>query len=72
VSPNDVNWLLLREPALYLYASLLEAEPYLKNDKRTVVWAQMYKDLLQGMHAESDSARYGNNPSIAPPIRNAP
>ena len=39
-SPLQVNWLIQREPGLYLYASLLEASPYIQDDSRSLVWAQ--------------------------------
>lgn len=32
------NWLLSAHPDIYLYATLLEATPYLKNDERIPVW----------------------------------
>jgi hypothetical protein len=35
---NQVNWLLASHPDFYLYASLLQAAPYLKDDERIAVW----------------------------------
>lgn len=72
VAPYDVNWLLQREPGAYLYASLLEASPYLHDNQQAVAWAAQYKDILEGMRREDDSARYGNAPSIQSPVRNCP
>jgi hypothetical protein len=71
-APLDVNWLILREPALYLYATLLEASPYIRDMTITGVWVKQYQDILAGMNSENDSARYGNSPSIPAPFRNAP
>lgn len=71
-STNATNWLLLREPALYLYAALVEASPYIGDDARASVWATQYATLARGMLAEDDRARYGNAPSIGCPIGNAP
>ena len=68
---NDTNWLILKEPALYLYASLIEASPYLKDDERTLVWAQQYQSIQSGMQKQDDRARYGNAPARQM-IRNAP
>ena len=33
-----VNWLITNAPDVYLYSTLLEAAPYMKNDKRIVTW----------------------------------
>lgn len=63
-SPMNRNWLLQREPGAYLYGALIEASPYLQDDARTLVWVQQYRDIVDGMHAEDDRARYGNAPAI--------
>lgn len=39
---NQTNWLTDNAPELLLYASLLEAAPFLKNDERIPVWQQLY------------------------------
>ena len=38
---NDVNWLLLRAPDLYLYQSLVAAEGFLKNETSIILWKQL-------------------------------
>ena len=47
---NTTNDMLTYHPDLYLYGALVEAEPYLQNDKRIQVWAGYYdrakKDLI--------------------------
>lgn len=35
---NVTNWLLSEHPDIYLHATLLQAEPYLKNDERVELW----------------------------------
>lgn len=35
---NVTNWLLAEHPDIYLHATLLQAEPYLKNDERIEIW----------------------------------
>lgn len=69
---NNTNWLLTREPGLYLYGSLIEASPYLQDDERTLVWVQQYQSILAGMNGEDDRLRYGNAPRMQPPMRMAP
>jgi hypothetical protein len=63
-SPMNRNWLIQREPAIYLYGALIEASPYLQDDARTLVWVQQYQDIVAGMKAEDDRARYGNSPAM--------
>jgi hypothetical protein len=58
------NWLLQKEPGLYLYAALIEASPYLQDDARTLVWAEQYKSILSAMRMADDNARYGNAPAM--------
>lgn len=66
------NWLIQREPGLYLYSSLMETAPYMKEDERMITWASMYKTILDAMQAEDDQSRYGNAPSMRSPIPCAP
>ena len=44
------NEMLTNHPDIYLYGSLVEAEPYLQNDKRIQTWASFYdrakKDII--------------------------
>jgi len=53
---NQTNWLLGRYGDLYLYASLIHAEPYLKNDERVGVWASMYAGIVKNINRESKKA----------------
>jgi hypothetical protein len=39
---NQTNWVTEYAPQLLLYATLLEAAPFLKNDERIQVWQGMY------------------------------
>jgi hypothetical protein len=66
------NWLLTREPGVYLYGALIEASPYLADDSRVMVWAAQFKTIMEGMAAEDDSARYGNAPQMRQVSFNAP
>jgi hypothetical protein len=60
-STNDAqdHWIILYASDLALYGSLLQAEPFLKNDSRIPVWAQFYgaalKDYRDLMEAEKHS-----------------
>ena len=39
---NTTNDMLTYHPDIYLYGALVEAEPYLQNDKRLQTWASLY------------------------------
>ena len=49
---NQMNWLTNYAPDALLYATLLEAIPYLKNDERIPVWQQMYDRALASLNAQ--------------------
>ena len=49
---NQTNWLTENAPDVLLYAALLEATPFLKNDGRLEVWQGMYDRAAKGYQAE--------------------
>lgn len=49
---NQTNWLTEYAPQVLLYAALLEATPFLKNDERIPTWQQMYDRALQAINGE--------------------
>lgn len=51
---NQTNWLTDYAPDLLLYASLLEAIPFLKNDERIPVWEKMYDRGLASINGQDD------------------
>ena len=66
------NWVIQREPGLYLYQSLAHTAPFLKDDARLQLWASLAKAIRDGMEVEDDDSRYGNAPSVQVGIRCAP
>jgi len=58
---NTTNWLLEYAPDAYLYGSLLHSAPYLQEDARSAVWAQMYSAVIQRINQESEQARYSGS-----------
>lgn len=48
----QTNWLTDYAPDLLLYATLLEASPFLKNDERIGTWQQMYDRAAQALNGE--------------------
>lgn len=51
---TETNWLQQKAPDLYLYSSLLEATPYLKNDERLPVWVSARQKVIDDLNAESE------------------
>jgi hypothetical protein len=49
---NQTNWLTEYAPQLLLYATLLEATPFLKNDERIPVWQNMYDRAAAMLNGE--------------------
>jgi hypothetical protein len=48
------NWLLSQAPDVYLYGSLMQAAPYLKDDARIPVWAAIYTRGLEELQIADD------------------
>ena len=46
-SSPTTNWFTSNAPDVLLYGALLEAAPFLKDDPRLVVWAEMFKAAYQ-------------------------
>jgi hypothetical protein len=55
---DGINWLITNAPDLCLYGSLLEAEPFLKNDSRIGVWQQFYGDALAAYRSQFREEEY--------------
>ena len=49
---TQTNWLTEYAPQVLLYAALLEATPFLKNDERIPVWQGMYDRSAQMLNGE--------------------
>jgi len=58
---NSDNWLLLDSPDVYLYGALLHSAPYLAEDQRIAVWAQMYSASVQRLNEVSEDARFSGS-----------
>jgi hypothetical protein len=53
-STNQTNWLTNYAPDVLLYACLLEAVPFLKNDERIPVWEKYYDRALSSLEAQNE------------------
>jgi hypothetical protein len=53
---TDSNWLILSNPAIYLYATLCEAAPYLQDDARIQLWEGKYTQAVAALNAQEWSS----------------
>ena len=61
-STNTSNVFLNVAPDALLYASLLEAEPYLMNDARINTWGSMYDRSISTLTKSDESTQYSGVP----------
>ena len=59
---NTSNTFLTVCPDLLLYASLLEAEPYLMNDARINTWGTMYDRAIDSLTKSDEQGQYSGVP----------
>lgn len=56
-SSNLTNWFTDNAPELLLYGSLLEAEPYIKNDERIQIWKSRFDEIWSDIYNEDKKER---------------
>jgi len=61
-STNASNVFLTTAPDALLYASLIEAEPYLMNDARINTWGTMYDRAIASLTKSDESTQYSGVP----------
>jgi hypothetical protein len=59
---NQTNWLLTAHPDLYLYGTLMQAAPYLKDDARVQMWAAAMTQLYEDIRIADERATKGGHP----------
>jgi hypothetical protein len=59
---NASNWLLQEAPDVYLWGALCQAEPYLKNDERLLLWKSQLQEALDELKQHHESASFGSGP----------
>jgi hypothetical protein len=55
---NASNWILERHPDVYLYGSLLQAAPYLRDDERVALWTPLYGQAIEDMILQNERAAF--------------
>jgi hypothetical protein len=64
-STNTTNWLLTAASDAYLYGTLMQAAPYLKDDARIAVWSSMYISALEDLQVSDDRGASSGGALIA-------
>lgn len=54
---DDTNAVLSTYPGLYIYGSLVQSAPFLRDDSRVQTWAAFFQSGLDGANAEHERAR---------------
>ena len=55
------NWLILNAPDLYLYGTLLQAEPFLMNDERVPLWERGMRQVINDLQQQDDRDRHSGS-----------
>lgn len=61
------NWLLTRHPDVYLYGTLLQTAPYLKDDARLEAWGTLYEKALADIITDDGRTSFGHG--LTPQLR---
>ena len=56
---NTSNWLLEEAPDAYLYGTLMQTAPWLREDERTAMWAGLYSQAMQSVNNDGEMAKHG-------------
>ena len=57
LASNTTNWLLTSHPDIYLYTSLIQSAPYLRDDARLNVWSSIAESCLSDLSEADKKAR---------------
>ena len=55
------NWLIINAPDIYLYGSMLEAEPFIMNDERVQLWATALERGVSDLQEQDNKDRHSGS-----------
>jgi hypothetical protein len=58
---NETNWFTDNAPELVLFAALSEAEPYLGNDPRAILWKAKYDDVKNAVQRQDNNEEFSGS-----------
>jgi len=58
---TTTNWLITNAPDIYLYGTMLEAEPFIMNDERVPLWAQALQQAVSDLQEQDNKDRHSGS-----------
>lgn len=58
---NETNWFTDNCPELLLFAALAEAEPFIGNDERVVLWESKYQSVMKAVQKDNDREAFSGS-----------
>ena len=58
---NQSNWLLVEAPDAYLYGTLMQTAPWLREDERIAMWSSLYAQAIQSVNTDGQEAKHGGS-----------
>lgn len=58
LATDSSNWVLENAPRCYYYGSLMEASTFLVNDKRAMVWGQLFENAINEVERADDRDQF--------------
>ena len=58
---TTTNWMITNAPDIYLYGSMLEAEPFIMNDERVPLWAQALQQGISDLQEQDNKDRHSGS-----------
>jgi len=58
---NTSNWLLEEAPDAYLYGTLMQTAPWLREDERVAMWGSLYTQAIQSVNKDGEVAKHGGS-----------
>jgi hypothetical protein len=58
---TTTNWLITNAPDIYLYGTMLEAEPFIMNDERVPLWAQALQQGISDLQEQDNKDRHSGS-----------
>ena len=58
---NTTSGMLTNNPDVYLYGTLLEAEPFIMNDERVALWATAFKQAIDDIQFQDNKDRHSGS-----------
>jgi hypothetical protein len=65
-SGSPTNWLIERDPDIYLYAALVESAPYLRDDERIALWEASLQARIEEFHQNRTRGEFSGRLSMRP------